>query len=108
MNLRLIFRIVLLWALVISMGKVSTHQPAEEVRILANGNSFSANAVKSHLAAIFRSQGGGIEHLCTGGCSLDYHYDNIRNNRAAYGYSKISNELFRWLINRCIHIMHID
>lgn len=95
MNLRLIF--VFLWAFVTSVGKVSAACSAEPVRILAIGNSFSADAVETHLAAIFRSQGVEviIGHLSIGGCSLDYHYDNVQNNRAAYGYSKIFTDGFK-------------
>lgn len=89
MTLRSIF--VLLGALSISLGQVTTACSAEPVRILAIGNSFSADAVETHLAAVFRSQGveAIIGHLSIGGCSLDCHYDNVRNGRAAYGYSKI-------------------
>lgn len=91
MKIRSILRSLVFLSLVLSVETVATAYSAEQMHVLAIGNSFSADAVESHLSSIFRSQGIDltIGHLSIGGCSLDSHYDNAQNNRAVYGYTKI-------------------
>ncbi len=91
MNIQSILKKMFLWLLVLNTGTVTIAYSSTQLHVLAIGNSFSADAVETHLADIFRSQGIDviIGHLSIGGCSLDTHYDNAQNNRAAYGYTKI-------------------
>lgn len=63
----------------------------EAVRILAIGNSFSMDAVEENLWWLAASDG----HLCEignlyiGGCSLERHVNNARNDAPAYQYRKV-------------------
>ena len=62
----------------------------DTLKILAIGNSFSADATK-HLWGIANSYGVEnvvIGNMSIGGCSLDTHYENIVNDAAAYDYVK--------------------
>ncbi len=61
------------------------------VRILAIGNSFSADAVESYLSPL--AQADGVEliigNMYIGGCSLQTHWNNVEGNLPAYSYRKI-------------------
>lgn len=61
------------------------------VRILAIGNSFSVDAVEQNLYEIAAADGRLCEigNLYIGGCSLERHVNNIRNDAKAYSYRKI-------------------
>ena len=59
------------------------------IKILAVGNSFSVDAMKKHLFSILESAGYTditLGNLYIGGCSLDTHYTNLRDNLKAYTY----------------------
>ena len=73
------------------------------IRILAIGNSFSADAVEQHLHKI-ASAGGYklvIGNMRIGGCTLQKHLDNAMTNKPAYKYVKITLE-GKWTITKDI------
>lgn len=61
------------------------------VRLLAIGNSFSEDAVEQHLHELAAERGITliIGNMYIGGCSLERHVQNARNNAPAYAYRKI-------------------
>lgn len=63
----------------------------KEVRILAIGNSFSTDAVEQYLHELAKAEGVStiIGNMFIGGCSLERHVKNARDNAAAYKYRKI-------------------
>ncbi|MBO5023391.1 MAG: DUF4886 domain-containing protein [Clostridia bacterium] len=60
----------------------------KKIKILAIGNSFSVDAMETHLHKVFAALGieATLGNLYIGGCSLDTHWDNIQNNKRAYTY----------------------
>ena len=69
------------------------------IKILAVGNSFAMDAMRNHLYQMFEAAGYdeirlGILHV--GGCSIDKHYDYIKNNSASYEYQE--NVDGKWVI----------
>ena len=68
-------------------AKDKNEQP---VRILSIGNSFSDDAVEDHLYDIAKAAGKTliIGNMYIGGCSLQKHVANAKENKAAYRYSK--------------------
>ncbi len=63
------------------------------LKILAIGNSFSQNAVEQNLWELFEAAGikAVIGNLYISGCSLETHYNNMRNNSPSYSYRKITD-----------------
>lgn len=63
----------------------------EVIKILAIGNSFSADAVEQELYGLFEAAGQKviIGDMYIGGCPLDKHAANAANNSASYSYRKI-------------------
>lgn len=61
------------------------------VRVLAIGNSFSQDAVEQYLYELGQAAGKEmiIGNMYIGGCNLDKHLNNIRNDVASYEYRKI-------------------
>lgn len=61
------------------------------VRILAIGNSFSQDAVEQYLHELADAEGIStiIGNMFIGGCSLERHVKNARENAPAYAYRKI-------------------
>lgn len=62
----------------------------EPVKILAIGNSFSEDAVEEHLSGLIRAEGLEVI-LCDmyiGGCSIERHVNNLRDNKPDYRYRK--------------------
>lgn len=61
------------------------------LRILAIGNSFSEDAVEQNLYEI--AQAAGIKlvigNLYHGGCSLEQHYNYLKDNKPEYNYRKV-------------------
>ena len=59
--------------------------------MLAIGNSFSQDAVEQYLHELGKSEGYImiIGNMYIGGCSLERHVKNIRNNTPAYAYRKV-------------------
>lgn len=64
---------------------------ARTLRILAIGNSFSRDAVEQNLHELAAAEGDTaiIGNLFIGGCSLERHVGNIRDDRHDYVYRKI-------------------
>lgn len=84
--LRLAFALLLLVST--SFQAVSAQKT---VRILAIGNSFSRDAVEQNLYEIAAADGRICEvgNLYIGGCSLERHVDNARNDAKDYVYRKV-------------------
>lgn len=61
------------------------------LRILAIGNSFSQDAVEQYLWDLFNAAGieAVIGNMYIGGCSLEKHWTNAEENKAAYEYRKV-------------------
>lgn len=64
------------------------------VRILAIGNSFSQDAVEQYLHELAEAEGIStiIGNMYIGGCSLERHVKNARDNAPAYAYRKIGTD----------------
>lgn len=61
------------------------------IRILAIGNSFSQDAIENYLHELAEASGKKtiIANMYIGGCTLEQHYNNAKDNAAAYSYRKI-------------------
>ena len=77
-------KIVLLLFVLLSFG--ATVWATEPVKILAIGNSFSADAVEEHLSDLARAEGLDviIYNMYIGGCSIERHVKNLRENIPDY------------------------
>lgn len=66
-------------------------QADKVIKILTIGNSFSEDAVEQHLHDIAKADGVKviIGNMYIGGCSLERHLNNAKDNKAAYKYRKI-------------------
>ena len=64
------------------------------VRILAIGNSFSQDAVEQYLHELAEAEGIStiIGNMFIGGCSLERHVKNARENAPAYAYRKLGTD----------------
>lgn len=64
------------------------------VRILAIGNSFSQDAVEQYLHELAEAEGIStiIGNMFIGGCSLERHVKDARDNAPAYAYRKIGTD----------------
>lgn len=75
--------------------KPDTEEPEfklpDVIKILAIGNSFSADAVEQELYGLFAAEGKPviIGNLYIGGCPLTKHAENAQTDAAAYSYRKI-------------------
>lgn len=80
---------VCMFILFFFVGGVYAQQ--KEVRILAIGNSFSTDAVEQYLHELAMADGIStiIGNMFIGGCSLERHVKNARDNAAVYKYRKI-------------------
>ena len=66
----------------------------KSIKILAVGNSFSVDAMNRHLYQMFEAAGYDEIHLgilYVGGCSVDQHYNYIKNNSGSYQYQENKN-----------------
>ena len=86
----LITRLLCLFGLLtLSITTLSAQRPAGTIKILAVGNSFSDDGVE-YLDEL--AQAAGIKliigNLYIGGCSLERHWNNVRNELPAYDYRK--------------------
>lgn len=90
---RLSARLLLLLALLLASpgGLQAKATDADTLRVLAIGNSFSQDAVEQYLHELGKSEGYImiIGNMYIGGCSLERHVKNIRNNTPAYAYRKV-------------------
>lgn len=82
---------------VIVCGFPAAGNPADTVRILAVGNSFSQDAVEQNLYELAKSDGIPviIGNAYIGGCSLERHVGNSRTGKAEYAYRKIGGDGIR-------------
>ena len=71
-----------------------TYAQQKTVRILAIGNSFSQDAVEQYLHELAEAEGIStiIGNMFIGGCSLERHVKNARDNAPAYAYRKIGTD----------------
>ncbi len=69
----------------------------DTVRLLAIGNSFSEDAVEQYLFEMGKADGRVliIGNMYIGGCTLERHVNNVRENRADYAYRKIGSDGIR-------------
>lgn len=69
-----------------------TYAQQKTVKILAIGNSFSQDAVEQYLFELAEAEGIPviIGNMYIGGCSLERHVKNARENAAAYAYRKVN------------------
>lgn len=86
----LLTRLLCLFGLLtLSIITLSAQRPAGTIKILAVGNSFSDDGVE-YLDEL--AQAAGIKliigNLYIGGCSLERHWNNVRNELPAYDYRK--------------------
>lgn len=86
----LLTRLLCLFGLLtLSIATLSAQRPAGTIKILAVGNSFSDDGVE-YLDEL--AQAAGIKliigNLYIGGCSLERHWNNVRNELPAYDYRK--------------------
>ncbi len=65
----------------------------KKVKILAIGNSFSEDAVEGYLYEIIENSGRKsiVGNMYIGGCPLDKHWNNMKENNSAYEYRRIEN-----------------
>lgn len=84
---RILISLFLLCTSVLSLS--AAHR--DTLRILAIGNSFSADAVEDHFYPIAAEKGVTliIGNMYIGGCSLERHAKNVRQNISDYSYRKI-------------------
>lgn len=70
---------------------LSAPSAAKVLKVLAIGNSFSQDAVEQYLYELAAAQGDSlvIGNAYIGGCSIDRHYDNLKNNKPNYEYRKV-------------------
>ena len=64
---------------------------AKTIKVLAIGNSFSQDAVEQYLFELAKAQGDSlvIGNAFIGGCSIERHYNNLRNETPDYAYRKV-------------------
>ena len=64
----------------------------DTVRILAIGNSFSVDALEDHFYPVAAEAGVTVivGNMYIGGCFLERHVNNLRNDAGAYSYRKIT------------------
>lgn len=66
---------------------------AEILRVLAIGNSYSANSVEQNLYELALSQGDTLllANAYISGCDLDRHFSNLVSDNPAYGYRRVES-----------------
>lgn len=72
------------------------------VKILAIGNSFSEDAIESHLYNLAKADGKKIivGNLYIGGASLQLHVNNIERNASSYEYRKVGEDGVRRVFSK--------
>lgn len=84
-----LFKPLLLAAFLLSALSTSA-DGNKAIKILAIGNSFSQDAVEQYLHELAQAEGYTtiIGNMYIGGCPLEKHYANARDNSASYSYRK--------------------
>ena len=88
------YKIVVICMCILLLLAGGVYAQQKTVRILAIGNSFSQDAVEQYLHELAEAEGIStiIGNMFIGGCSLERHVKNARNNAPAYAYRKIGTD----------------
>ena len=80
--------------LLILAGSLHAQTQKDTLRILCIGNSFSVDATERNLWSIAHEDGRCliIGDLYIGGCSLERHWNNMKNDSPAYDFNRIDSE----------------
>ena len=96
MRFHKLFVLVLLFNFGLSYGSTQNHKTDESnddsvIKILAIGNSFSQDAIETYLYELADADNIKviIGNLYIGGASLELHWNNAKDDKAAYQYRKI-------------------
>ena len=88
------YKIVVICMCILLLLAGGVYAQQKTVRILAIGNSFSQGAVEQYLHELAEAEGIStiIGNMFIGGCSLERHVKNARDNAPAYAYRKIGTD----------------
>ena len=88
------YKIVVIGMCILLLLAGGVYAQQKTVRILAIGNSFSQDAVEQYLHELAEAEGIStiIGNMFIGGCSLERHVKNARDNAPAYAYRKIGTD----------------
>ena len=88
------YKIVVICMCILLLLAEGVYALQKTVRILAIGNSFSQYAVEQYLHELAEAEGIStiIGNMFIGGCSLERHVKNARDNAPAYAYRKIGTD----------------
>lgn len=88
------YKIVVICMFILLLLAGGAYAQQKTVRILAIGNSFSQDAVEQYLHELAEAEGIStiIGNMFIGGCSLERHVKNARDNAPAYAYRKIGTD----------------
>ena len=88
------YKIVVICMCILLLLAGGVYAQQKTVRILAIGNSFSQDAVEQYLHELAEAEGIStiIGNMFIGGCSLERHVKNVRDNAPAYAYRKIGTD----------------
>ena len=88
------YKIVVICMCILLLLAGGVYAQQKTVRILAIGNSFSQDAVEQYLHELAEAEGIAtiIGNMFIGGCSLERHVKNARDNAPAYAYRKIGTD----------------
>lgn len=88
------YRIVAICMFILLLLTEGVYGQQKVVKILAIGNSFSQDAVEQYLHELAEAEGIStiIGNMFIGGCSLERHVKNARENAPAYAYRKIGTD----------------
>ena len=88
------YKIVVIYMCILLLLAGGVYAQQKTVRILAIGNSFSQDAVEQYLHELAEAEGIStiIGNMFIGGCSLERHVKNARDNAPAYAYRKIGTD----------------
>lgn len=88
------YKIVVICMCILLLLAGGAYAQQKTVRILAIGNSFSQDAVEQYLHELAEAEGIStiIGNMFIGGCSLERHVKNARENAPAYAYRKIGTD----------------
>ncbi|GAA6363766.1 DUF4886 domain-containing protein [Bacteroides ovatus] len=94
MNVMKQYKIVVICMCILLLLAGGVYAQQKTVRILAIGNSFSQDAVEQYLHELAEAEGIStiIGNMFIGGCSLERHVKNARDNAPAYAYRKIGTD----------------
>ena len=88
------YKIVVICMCILLLLAGGVYAQQKTVRILAIGNSFSQDAVEQYLHELAEAEGIStiIGNMFIGGCTLERHVKNARDNAPAYAYRKIGTD----------------